>query len=186
MERWRPLLAAAIMTVASDGAGAAGGDGGVDEDPVLGLGRRMSADFWAGRTDRVWAAMGTEMRAVLKSAEALATARQQILALTGGGSGETQDEQLVFVKGHRVYVRTFTTAGDGRLWLEQWGSSDGRTVTAFLVRLAKREAAATRFEGYQAKNAYRLPVRGTWWGRMGRAHPRAEPARAHVEPALRL
>jgi len=132
------------------------------EDPVLTLGRRMSGDFWAGRTEQVWAAMGPEMRGVLKSPEALATARQQLLALTGSTSGETQDEQLVFVKGQRVYVRTFTS-GDGRRWLEQWGSSDGHTVTAFFVRPAKLKAAPTRFDAYQAKNTYRLPLRGTWW-----------------------
>jgi len=135
----------------------------MDEDPVLGFGRRMSAEFWAGRVDRLWATMGPEMRAALKSPEALVTAREQILAMTGGGSGETQDEQLVYAKGQRFYVRTFTIQGDSRRWLEQWGSSDGHTVTAFLIRPAKLEAAPTRFDGYQAKNTYRLPVLGAWW-----------------------
>ena len=162
MAIWKPLLAVAVVSAAPGDTGVVRGDGGMGEDPVLGLGRRLSADFWAGRLDQVWAAMGTEMRAVLKSPEGLATAREQLLAMTRGASGDTQDEQLVFSKGQRVYVRTFTVA-DGRRWLEQWGSSDGHTVTAFLVRPAKLEAAATRFDGYQAKNTYRLPVRGTWW-----------------------
>jgi hypothetical protein len=101
---------------------------------VLALGRRLSADFWAGRLEPVWAQMGEKMRAALGgSPTGLATARDEVLTLCGG-RGRTLGERVAEVQGVQVYLRTFEAKEEGQSVLEQWAIEDGKTVAGFFVR----------------------------------------------------
>jgi hypothetical protein len=100
---------------------------------VLALGRRLSADFWAGRLDPVWAQMNDRMQGLLGSPVGLSTARDQLLE-GFGGPGKTLGERVVEVQGVRVYLRTFQGTTTERPLLEQWSIEDGTKVAGFFVR----------------------------------------------------
>ena len=104
------------------------------EEAALRVGRRLSADFWAGRLDPVWAQMSAEVHGGLGGTPAgLSTARDQLLDVTGG-PGDTLAERVGEVQGMQVYLRTFQGKSPGEVWLEQWVLNEGQTVAGFFVR----------------------------------------------------
>jgi hypothetical protein len=111
----------------------ASGEGGTSDEAVLALGRRLSADFWAGRLEPVWAHLNAQVQAALGgSPEGLLKARERILSYSGG-PGETLGERVADVRGMQVYLRTFHGKSEQPL-LEQWAIQDGQAVAGFFVR----------------------------------------------------
>jgi hypothetical protein len=103
------------------------------DEAVLTLGRHLSADFWAGRLEPVWAQMSEQVHAALGgSPVGLANARDEILRRVGG-PGETLGERVADVRGVQVYLRTFQGKAEQPL-LEQWAIQDGKTVAGFFIR----------------------------------------------------
>lgn len=111
-------------------------DGGPGDDAVLTLGRRLSADFWAGRIDAVWAQMSGRMQEALGGSPAgLASAREKILAMSGG-SGQLLGEEVEHVQGMRVYLRTFQGPNAEKPLRERWVIQDDGTVAGFFLQPA--------------------------------------------------
>jgi hypothetical protein len=107
--------------------------GAPQDEAVLALGRRLSADFWAGHLEPVWAQMDERVQTALGgSPEGLSRAREQILDRFGG-PGETLGERVADVRGVQVYLRTFRGKTEQPL-LEQWAIQDGKAVAGFFVR----------------------------------------------------
>ena len=107
--------------------------GAPKDEAVLALGRRLSADFWAGRLEPVWAQMDEQVQTALGgSPEGLSRARAHILDRFGG-PGETLGERVADVRGLQVYLRTFRGKTEQPL-LEQWTIHDGTVVAGFFVR----------------------------------------------------
>ena len=129
---------------------------GQDQEALLSLGRSLSADFWAGRLDPVWARMSPQMQEALGGSPAgLATAREQILALSGGGPGELLAERVGEVQGIAVYLRTFRGTPGAQALLEQWALEDG-TVVGFIVRPTELKAPDQKTERVAGKKKYVL------------------------------
>ncbi len=106
---------------------------GASDEAVLALGRRLSADFWAGRLEPVWAQMDAQVQTALGGTpEGLSAAREEILSRFGG-PGETLGERVADVRGVQVYLRTFRGKTEQPL-LEQWAIQDGKAVAGFFVR----------------------------------------------------
>jgi hypothetical protein len=126
---------------------------GPSDEAVLALGRRLSADFWAGRLEPVWAQMSEQVHTGLGgSPVGLADARDELLRRSGG-PGETLGERVAEVRGMQVYLRTFRGKAEQPL-LEQWAIQDGKTVAGFFIRpteltvespAARREPTAPRY-----------------------------------------
>lgn len=115
---------------------AASSDASPKEEAALRLGRRLSADFWAGRLEPVWGQMSAEVHAGLGGTSAgLSRARDQLLEITGG-PGQTLAERVGEVQGMQVYLRTFQGKSAGQPWLEQWvlSEEEAETVAGFFVR----------------------------------------------------
>jgi hypothetical protein len=108
--------------------------GATSDAKVLALGRRLSADFWAGRLEPVWAQMNEKMQTALGGSPAgLSKTRDELLTLSGG-PGETLGERVADVQGVQVYLRTFQGKDAVQPALEQWAIEDGGTVAGFFVR----------------------------------------------------
>jgi hypothetical protein len=105
---------------------------GASDEAVLALGRRLSADFWAGKLEPVWAQMDERVHEGLGGPEGLSRAREQLLERFGG-PGETLGERVAEVRGMQVYLRTFRGKTEQTL-LEQWSIQDGKAVAGFFVR----------------------------------------------------
>jgi hypothetical protein len=122
------LMMVVLVLLTSPGPGAA------SDEEVLALGRRLSADFWAGRVESVWAQMNEGMRGDLGGSPAgLAHARDEVLTLCGG-RGRTIGERVADVQGVQVYLRTFEAKEEGQSVLEQWSIESGNKVAGFFVR----------------------------------------------------
>jgi hypothetical protein len=118
------LLAAMATWAASDGG---------PDDAVLRLGRKLSADFWAGRLDAVWAQMDPAMQKALGgNVSGFAATREKLLAVAAG-PGDLVAERVQTVSGIPVYARTFRTAPKGETFQEQW-AIQGNRVVGFYVR----------------------------------------------------
>ena len=137
------LLVVVLLTSASEG--------NPSDEAVLALGRRLSADFWAGRLEPVWAQMKVHT-GLGGSPLGLSNAREELLRRFGG-PGETLGERVADVRGVQVYLRTFRGKTEQPL-LEQWVIQDGKTVAGFIVRHteltvenapAKTEPPATKY-----------------------------------------
>ncbi len=103
-------------------------------DEALRVGRSLSADFWAGRLDAIWAHMSPAMREALGGVPAgLAKARETITSDTGG-PGETLSERLEEAQGLPVYRRTFRSEHAPGTWLEEWALKDGTVVGFHVLR----------------------------------------------------
>jgi hypothetical protein len=106
---------------------------GASDEAVLALGQRLSADFWAGRLEPVWAQMDAQVQTGLGGTpEGLSRAREEILRRYGG-PGETLGERVADVRGMQVYLRTFRGNTEQPL-LEQWTIQDGKAVAGFFFR----------------------------------------------------
>jgi hypothetical protein len=118
------VLVMALLSASSEGS--------PSDEAVLALGRRLSADFWAGRLEPVWAQMNEEVQAALGGRLGLSNARDELLSRFGG-PGETLGERVAQVRGMQVYLRTFRGKTEQPL-LEQWAIQDGKTVAGFFIR----------------------------------------------------
>jgi hypothetical protein len=142
------------------------------DEAVLTLGRRLSADFWAGRLDPVWAQMDEKMRAALGGSPAgLSDAREKLLRVSGG-PGKTLGERVADVQGLQVYLRTFQGTDAEKPALEQWAIQDGTSVAGFFVRPTEltvetlpEPARAPRYVlagGLMATTALAMGALGLW------------------------
>jgi hypothetical protein len=119
----------------------ASGTEGPSDEAVLALGRRLSADFWAGKLDAVWARMTPDVQTALGgSVEGLSKAREVLLDRVGAPK-ETLAERVADVRGMKVYLRTFRGKTEQPL-LEQWTIQDGTAVAGFFVRPTELTAEA--------------------------------------------
>jgi len=111
----------------------ASGTEGPSDEVVLALGRRLSADFWAGKLEPVWAQMTPDVQTALGgSLEGLSQAREVLLDRVGAPR-ETLAERVADVRGMQVYLRTFRGKTEQPL-LEQWAIQDGTAVAGFFVQ----------------------------------------------------
>lgn len=128
-------------------------------------GRALSAQFFAGDVEAVWARFGPKMREALKSKDALAELHAQTMKQLGVET-ELLDEVVTPLMSHSVYLRTVKTARWPAPVSLTWSFDEHGRVAGFYIT-PKKQAAESRFLGYQTKTALRLPFQGAWtvvWG----------------------
>lgn len=154
-----PALLAVVGLLLAAPAAQPASDGGPTDAVMLSVGRSLSADFWAGRLDTLWARMSPEMRERFGGRpEGLAGFREQTLKR---GPGELVSENVKPGQGNSfLYLRTFRAAKEA--FVESWTIEGGGSVAGLYIQRVLVEAPS-HFLDYRPQTAFHLPVKGTWW-----------------------
>jgi murein DD-endopeptidase MepM/ murein hydrolase activator NlpD len=128
-------------------------------------GRALTAAFYKGEIDAVWARFSTRMREAIGSADGLRALRATVEA-QAGAEDAVLDEKVESLEGLQAYRRIarFSKA-PGRVMV-QWVLSGDGTVEGFFIRPVPEPPAAAQLD-YVTRTELRLPFRGRWyvfWG----------------------
>jgi hypothetical protein len=129
------------------------------------LGKRYTAEFFAGRHDVIWQQMTQEMRAALGSKPALGEF-QELVAAGAGAETRVIRETIRQQAGVDTYLRYSLFDKSPVPVLVSWSFDTDDRITGFQIR-PEPQPAASPYLDYQTKAHLRLPFTGEWfvfWG----------------------
>lgn len=128
-------------------------------------GRDLTALFYKGSDDAVWARFSDRMKQAIGTMENLRGVRAQV-EQQAGVEQAVLDERLEAVNGLQVYVRITRFSKAPGPVMVQWALGPTGVVEGFFIRPVPKEAPTERLD-YVTKTPLRLPFAGPWyvfWG----------------------
>jgi murein DD-endopeptidase MepM/ murein hydrolase activator NlpD len=133
--------------------------------PALELGRQLTAAFYRGDLDGVWARFSDPMRQAISSVEALRALRAQVEAQAGGEEA-VLEEKVEAKDGFQIYLRIARFSKAPVRLAVQWTLGVDGSVQGFFIRPVPEEPAREQLD-YATRTELRLPFTGSWyvfWG----------------------
>jgi murein DD-endopeptidase MepM/ murein hydrolase activator NlpD len=133
--------------------------------PVLEQGRALTASFYKGEMDALWARFSPEMKKGIGSVENLRGFRTQVEG-QAGVEESVADEKVDSKDGFRIYQRIARFSKAPMRIMVQWTLGPDDSVAGFFIRPVPEAPAREQLE-YATKTELRLPFAGPWfvfWG----------------------
>jgi hypothetical protein len=136
-----------------------------DDDPVIELGRALTAQFQRGDTTPIWERMTPEMQRALKSPDGLTLFRARVMR-DAGDETTLVSERHDSVGNFDTYVRVAHRSRAPMPIVVTWTFDRERRIAGFNIRPQAQPAATPNLD-YQTQAQLRLPFDGEWyvfWG----------------------
>ncbi len=133
--------------------------------PAIEQGRALTASFYKGEVDALWARFSPEMKKALGSVENVRGFRAQVEA-QAGTEESVLDEKVEAADGVQVYQRIARFSKAPVRVMVQWTLAADGQVAGFFIRPVPEEPSREQLE-YATRTQLRLPFSGSWfvfWG----------------------